>query len=162
MLYTSTEKLMKTIDLVCEILSLIGLVLIIFLVIITYPELPDRIPKHWNYRGIADQWGNKANFFTLPIITFFIYGVFSIVTTSRSNTFKLKASIGEIKSRQIIRLSRIFKTILVGIFLLTIYGQSMNFLERAPIIEGPGVLVKIIIILAFTGLLLLIGLRNEK
>ena len=151
---------MKTFDLVLEILSLSGLGFILYLVIITYPELPDSIPKHWNYKGVADEWGNKVNFLTLPVLTFFIYGIFSLITMVKTNSFKLRAKVGEIKSRQIIRLGRIFKTVLIGIFLLNIYSQSMNFLGIKPIIGDLNVLIEIIVILAFSGLILSIAFKN--
>ena len=141
------KKLLKILDIIFEILSLIGLGLILYLLIITYPELPDRIPKHWNFKGVADQWGDKTNFLTIPIVSLFIYGIFSYVTMNQSNKAKLSINVGEINAKQIIRLNRIFKTVLIGIFLLDIYGQSMNFLGKEAIISGSGVLTKIIIIL---------------
>ena len=158
-----TERLLKILDWIFEILSLIGLGVTLYLVITTYPELPDRIPKHWNFKGIADQWGGKANFLTLPIIMFFIYAIFSVYMI-RSNVFKLKASIGNNNARQVIRLSRIFKFVLTGIFLLVIYVQSMNFLGIEPLIENPSVLIKIvvIVILTFTGLILFFGFKNKQ
>jgi uncharacterized membrane protein len=139
-------NLLRTLDIIIEVLCIIGLFLILFLVIITYPELPDTIPKHWNYKGGADQWGGKINYLTLPLLALFIYGAFSFINMSQSNIAKAKANIGEITTNQIIRLARILKIILIGLFLLNVYSQSMNYLGKKPIIGSPGVLISLIII----------------
>lgn len=157
-----TQKLLKTLDIIFEILSLTGLGLIFYIVIITYPVLPEVIPKHWNFKGLADQWGNRANFLTIPIVTLCIYSIFTFLTSSRLNKVKLKSSVGEINAKQIIRIGRIFKTVLIGIFLMDIYSQSINFHGKDAIIRGPGVLIKLFIILGFGVLLFFYALRNKK
>jgi uncharacterized membrane protein len=38
-----------------------------------YPELPDRVPEHWNLRGEIDRYGDKWEIFLLPgVMVFFV------------------------------------------------------------------------------------------
>jgi len=43
-----------------------------------YPEIPDRIPIHYNFRGDADGWTRKSfgMVFLLPMMTAYMYGLF--------------------------------------------------------------------------------------
>jgi uncharacterized membrane protein len=34
--------------------------------LVFYPDLPDRIPAHWNLRGEVDRYGDKREIFLLP------------------------------------------------------------------------------------------------
>ena len=40
-----------------------------------YPELPDRIPIHFNAAGEADGWGKRGMIWTLPLIALFTVGL---------------------------------------------------------------------------------------
>jgi len=46
-----------------------------------YPLLPDRIPVHWDYRGVANRWGTKsfATVFMLPIMMLYLQGFMVIM-----------------------------------------------------------------------------------
>lgn len=34
--------------------------------VVTYPNLPERIPTHWNLRGEVDRYGSKSTVFVMP------------------------------------------------------------------------------------------------
>jgi uncharacterized membrane protein len=67
------------IDLILEVLGLTVLIFILVLTIYFYPRLPDIIPTHINYIGLADEFGKKSNFFLLPILSIVIYSLFTIL-----------------------------------------------------------------------------------
>jgi len=59
--------LLKT-DKILEIISWVFLLGIWLITIISFQTLPDKIPTHFNFEGIADNFGGKNEIFTLPVI----------------------------------------------------------------------------------------------
>jgi uncharacterized membrane protein len=46
----------------------------------SWPQLPDRIPIHWNFRGEIDGYGSKGvGLLMLPFIVFLLYWLFRLV-----------------------------------------------------------------------------------
>ena len=44
-----------------------------------YPQLPDRLPTHWNIQGKADAWGPKSSAWIIPGVMVGLLGLFRIV-----------------------------------------------------------------------------------
>jgi Protein of unknown function (DUF1648) len=40
-----------------------------------YPMLPDRVPRHFDARGLPDAWGNKSSIWALPVIALPLYAL---------------------------------------------------------------------------------------
>jgi uncharacterized membrane protein len=53
----------------------------IFLLIYYYPDLPERIPVHWNWRGEPDRWAKKSfgTVFFLPMMAIYLQGLFLLL-----------------------------------------------------------------------------------
>jgi uncharacterized membrane protein len=51
-----------------EIAGWFALTLLVGLALVTFFQLPDTIPTHFNVKGEADSYGSKASIFTLPLI----------------------------------------------------------------------------------------------
>ncbi len=52
--------------------TLLNLILTLFpllIVIVLFPNLPKKVPVHYNFSGEIDRWGSRYECFTLPIIT---------------------------------------------------------------------------------------------
>ena len=60
-------------DWILEVIALIGLLLTIFLVIISYNDLPDVIPRHYTGNGQPDGYGTKSLLFIVPAMAIAIY-----------------------------------------------------------------------------------------
>ncbi len=59
---------LTTIDKIIEVFGWIALVSVWILAIYFYKTLPDIIPIHFNASGEADNYGNKATLFVLPVL----------------------------------------------------------------------------------------------
>ncbi len=44
-----------------------------------YPSLPEKIPTHFNGRGVPDDWSGKHTLFILPVINVMLYGAIILV-----------------------------------------------------------------------------------
>jgi uncharacterized membrane protein len=64
---------LTAIDVILEWLGWFGLLALWILILTKYPDLPDRIPTHFNGSGQADGYGNKSSIFTLPAIASFLF-----------------------------------------------------------------------------------------
>ena len=71
--YTGFQKML-------EIVGIILLVLFVGFIAMSWGELPDKIPGHYNAAGIVDRWGNKGEILILPVITILLYGGLSVIT----------------------------------------------------------------------------------
>lgn len=63
-----------------EVLSGIGILLIIILVIAVWNSTPERIPTHYALSGIPDTWGKKESLLFIPMVAVVLYIIMSIVT----------------------------------------------------------------------------------
>ncbi len=66
-------------DILIELINVALLIGIWLIVIINYNQLPETIPTHFNSSGEADNYGNKAIAWTLPIIATFIFTLIFIL-----------------------------------------------------------------------------------
>ena len=67
--------ILKT-DIILEIISWFFLLVLWLMTIISFQTLPDKIPTHFNFEGIADNFGSKSAIFNLPVIaTILIVGL---------------------------------------------------------------------------------------
>jgi uncharacterized membrane protein len=72
-------------EIILEVISVLGLLIIGANIALMWPVLPDRVPTHFGASGIPDAWGGKTSLFLLPVITFFMYGLMTM--TSRYPQF---------------------------------------------------------------------------
>lgn len=65
-----------------DLLTLLGIVTAVALVIIYWPQLPERIPHHFGPGGEPDAWGGKEVLIVGPIIALFVASVLTAVMKS--------------------------------------------------------------------------------
>lgn len=68
---------------------LIAATLIVTLVF--YPDLPDRIPAHWNFRGEVDRYGDKWEIFLMPGVMIVIVLFFAALPWLSPRRFEVGA-----------------------------------------------------------------------
>lgn len=66
-------------DTTAEVLSLFFLAATLIIVSAGYGSLPDSIPLHFNFSGQADSMGGKINIFILPVISFAMYLLLTLI-----------------------------------------------------------------------------------
>lgn len=64
-----------------EVIAAAGMLFWILTLIIYYPQLPDRIPTHFNFAGDPDAWGSKSTIWLLVGIMVLLYALLSWVAT---------------------------------------------------------------------------------
>lgn len=77
----SVRRLGEHTNLFLELVLALALLLPVGLLIYYYPELPERLPVHWNARGEPDGWARKSflTVFLLPILGVYLQVVFLTV-----------------------------------------------------------------------------------
>ncbi len=63
----------EPVDLFIDLASFTILILILGYTFFMYPELPETIPTHFNGKGVADGFGNKATLWLLPSIALVLF-----------------------------------------------------------------------------------------
>ena len=107
-------------DLIIEIVSLIGVIVLVVLSVISYPRLPASIPTHFDAAGNANDYSSKSMIFLLPGIALVLYAGLSIlnrfpyifnypVNITRENAFRMY--------RHATRMIRILNFLIVIMFL---------------------------------------------
>ena len=56
------------------------------------PQLPDRIPTHWNIRGEVDGYGGKWTLFVMPIMTMGMLVLFYFLPALSPKSFEVDTS----------------------------------------------------------------------
>lgn len=75
-MYTNRPKIklaLQPLDKWLEALAIIGCIWLWTFCIRAYTILPETIPTHFNFKGVADGYGSKATLFILPSIATAIY-----------------------------------------------------------------------------------------
>jgi len=71
--YTALER-------VVQVLPLIAIAWSIVYLIVQWPELPSRIPAHFNGKGEIDRWGSKWELIILPAIGIVLYAGLAVLS----------------------------------------------------------------------------------
>ena len=71
--YTKFQK-------VIELITIVLLFSIFIYLIVSWDNLPNVIPGHYNGAGIVDRWGNKSEILINPIISIVLYTLLTIVS----------------------------------------------------------------------------------
>ena len=66
-------------DKILDVSSGLMLALILGVLIITYVDLPEIIPIHYNARGQIDAYGSKSNIVVFPLITLILYILMTVL-----------------------------------------------------------------------------------
>lgn len=67
-------------EVMLEIISAVGVLVLIIFVIVSWPELPDEIPSHFGASGIPDVWSSKLSVWLLPGIGAGLYALLTVVS----------------------------------------------------------------------------------
>jgi uncharacterized membrane protein len=68
-----TRRLADYTSLALEIAIAVLTIAPILLLIYYYPQLPERIPMHWNWKGEADEWARKSYFAVFSLAAMLVY-----------------------------------------------------------------------------------------
>ena len=63
-----------------ELLAAIAILLAVLLIVQFWAVLPDRIPIHFDDRGLADAWGDKVTIWIMPAVAAIIFAVLTAVS----------------------------------------------------------------------------------
>jgi len=73
------SKLSKSYPPQIELLPLFLVLVGFYLALSAYPSLPERVPVHFDYRGVPDGWGDKGSIIGMPIANAVIYLLLTVV-----------------------------------------------------------------------------------
>lgn len=105
-------------------IELIGyLILIAFwiTIIVSYNNLPEQIPIHYNGLGEVDNYSKKTSIFLLPIIGSFLFIILTLISKNPENfNYDVKITEQNVESqyKNSVKMMRIMKIIVIVIFFL--------------------------------------------
>lgn len=67
-------------EIILEAISAVGVLVLIILIILSWSELPDKIPSHFGASGLPDAWGSKLSVWFLPGMGVGLYALLTIVS----------------------------------------------------------------------------------
>jgi len=149
---------LEGLDIILDILSATLLILMIAYAVISYSELPETIPSHFNAKGEVDGYSDKNMFWQLPAIGFVLFfGLFVVnkfphlhnymVNITEENALKNYRL-----STRIVRFTNLFIMFIFGIITYNIVesakGNSISLSSCVlPIIIGVSILLPITILI---------------
>lgn len=69
----------NALDILEIIVSLLSLVGVAVYLILAWKTIPDQIPGHYNAAGEIDRWGDKSELIVLPIVSWLMYGLITLI-----------------------------------------------------------------------------------
>jgi immunity protein, SdpI family len=100
-----------------------------------WPQVPERLPIHWNIRGQVDGWGGKfAGLLLMPLITVGIYALMLVVPLidPRSGNYQNFA-----KAYNAIRITfTFFMATIYGLMVVAAFGRPINITTIIPLATG--------------------------
>ena len=84
----------ESFDQLMEMVSILGLLLLIALTAYYFSDLPEKVPVHFNGKGMPDGYAGKWTIWTLPLIAAFMYFLFRYINQS-PHTFNYPVKITE-------------------------------------------------------------------
>ena len=161
------QKLNKIYPLQLEIIPLALLLLILYLALINYPILPDRIPTHFNLQGFPDGWGSRNEIFIYVGMSLFVYALitgisFALAVTSNPKNLinlptRIKDSITPLHAEKLrvilVRFLYMLKILILGLDAYLLYSNIEVAFNRTTDI-GYWPLLFILAILCVVGFML--------
>ncbi|HUQ33177.1 MAG TPA: DUF1648 domain-containing protein [Pyrinomonadaceae bacterium] len=68
-----TRRLADYTSLALEVAVVVLTIAPVLLLVYYYPQLPERIPMHWNWKGEGDQWARKSYFSVFSLAAMLVY-----------------------------------------------------------------------------------------
>jgi len=69
----------NALDILETIVSLSCLVGVVIYLILAWRSIPEQIPGHYNAAGQVDRWGDKSELIVLPIVSWILYGLITLI-----------------------------------------------------------------------------------
>jgi uncharacterized membrane protein len=149
---------LEGLDIILDITSATLLIFLIVFTIISYPELPDTIPSHFNAKGEADGYSSKSTLWMLPglgIILFFgmyILNKFPHIHNYMVNITEENALKNYRLSTRIVRFSNLFVMLTFGIIMYSMIASAKNNNSDLshwilPFIIGSSIVLPIVILI---------------
>jgi uncharacterized membrane protein len=120
-------------DWLFETVGLIGITFTVVLVISSYSDLPDTIPRHYNASGQPDGFSGKSILFVLPAVTIVTYIIMTIALRFPhmfNYPFEITEENAERQYKNQILMVRVLKTFTVIIFGYLTYATIQNGLGK--------------------------------
>ncbi|WP_299440044.1 DUF1648 domain-containing protein [uncultured Aquimarina sp.] len=128
----------EAIDIVLEILTFVGLGILILAPIFYINELPEMIPTHFNAQGLPDDYSSKSTIWFLPVVGL-VMGIGLYILNRFPHIFNYPAEITEDNAfrqyKNATRLIRVLNLTITWTFVFIIYKSIAVALNRS---EGLG------------------------
>lgn len=69
----------NALDILETIVSLLCLIGVVVYLILAWNTITDKIPAHYNAAGEVNRWGNKSELIVLPIISWLMFGLITLI-----------------------------------------------------------------------------------
>ena len=131
-------KLSKT-DKVIELIGYLILIAFWITIILSYNNLPEKIPIHYNGLGEVDNYSKKTSIFLLPIIGTFLFIILTLISKNPESfnyNVKITEQNAESQYTNSVKMMRIMKIIVIVIFFLIDYKTIKTSIGKS---EGLGI-----------------------
>lgn len=149
---------LEGLDIILDILSATVLIVLIAYTIISYSELPDTIPSHFNAKGEVDGYSDKHMFWLLPIVSAVLF--FGLIIANKyPHLHNYMVNITEANalknyrfSSRILRFVNLFTMLIFGLISYSIVESSKGYTIELgnwvmPIVIGLSILLPIVILI---------------
>ena len=69
----------NALDVIEAVVSLLCLIGIPIYLVLMWQTIPDQVPGHYGITGVVDRWGSKSELLLVPILSWVLFGLVSLV-----------------------------------------------------------------------------------
>ena len=113
-----TKRRYGRVDLVCDVLGAVCLLVMFLLVALYWNELPELIPTHYGIDGQPNAWGGRGAILVLPILSLILFASLTLVRFLPDRFYNYPVSVTEENRERLGALGREMLSVLKVCFLL--------------------------------------------
>jgi uncharacterized membrane protein len=124
---------LTSVDWAIELIGLASLIMLIVLPLYYLPQLPERIPIHFNGAGAVNGYGSRSTVWSLPVTGVFIYLLLTVLSGFPhiyNYPFKITLQNAQVQYRLASRFMRILRTLILINFLYLTRQTITNALGK--------------------------------
>lgn len=126
---------LRTVDWILEGVALLMLTFTIIFIFNSYSGLPDKIPTHFNSKGVPDAFGGKSTIWIVMGFNIFVYGLLS-VASRMPHRFNYLIEITEQNAE---RQYQIALDVMRGLKIITMFVFCFIVIRKVMIAEGEAI-----------------------
>ena len=115
---TKEKRHYGRLDLVCDVVSVVCLLVMFILIALYWGQLPEQIPTHYGIDGQPNAWGGRGAVLILPLLSLFLFAVLTGARFLPASMYNFPVAVTEENRERLLDLGREMLSVVKACLLL--------------------------------------------